>query len=57
MMIKRTKAEIDELMSSVMSQVDEGGSRFPGMTYEQGIGYAIMWLTGDTDDHPYEDES
>lgn len=31
------------------------GSRWPGMSYEQGVEAGIQWLVGDTDDNPMED--
>jgi hypothetical protein len=40
----------------VAEQIDQGGSRFPGMTYEQGVQAALDWLFGNVEDHPYEEE-
>jgi hypothetical protein len=53
----RTNEEIDDVLNRCNEKVDEGGSRFFGMTYEQGIVAGIDWLLGNTDDHPYDDEA
>ena len=49
--IKRTAEEIDEQMNRAREEED-GGSRYPGMTYEQGIRAAIDWITTDGGDEP-----
>jgi hypothetical protein len=33
----------------------EEGSKYPGMTYEEGVRAALEWVTGDVDDHPMEE--
>lgn len=51
--IKRTQEEID----NVLNLADEGfddGTRYPGMSYEDGIKAFAEWLFGDTDDNPFE---
>lgn len=32
-----------------------GGTKYPGMSYEQGIKYAIDWIVGNNDENPMED--
>jgi len=54
--IVRTEEEIDSLLNACSKRIDRGGSAYPGMTFEQGINDAIMWLTGQNDDHPYPEE-
>ena len=51
---KPTQTEIDEALNRCAEQFDEGGSAYPGMTYEQGVQYAIDWLQGDGP-APFED--
>lgn len=46
---------IDELLNMCSERENEGGSKFPGMTYEQGILAAINWLTWENEPHPLED--
>ena len=54
--IQRTEAEIDQ----VLMEAEEGlstGSKFPGMSYEEGILAMYKWLTDDADQiecHPME---
>ncbi len=47
---------VDKVLNAAHSQRNEGGSRFPGMSYEDGLIAAIEWLRGDTDDYPYPEE-
>lgn len=53
--MKPTQAEIDELLDAVSEEINKGSSRFHGMSYEEGIRDTIEWMTGETDEHPYED--
>jgi len=53
--VKRTDEEIDAVLNDVAEQMDVGGSKFPGMTYEEGVQNAINWLTGQVDDNPMDD--
>ena len=53
--VTRTDEEINDLLNAVDERIDEGGSRFSGMSYEQGISEALRWLLGQSDDHPYND--
>lgn len=54
--MERSPEEIDKQRNRAMKQADIGGSRFRGMTYEQGVDDAIRWLTGESDDPPLSDE-
>jgi hypothetical protein len=49
-----TDDEINEVLNLCSAQADEGRSKYPGMTYEQGIEAAIRWMQGD-DSNPMED--
>jgi hypothetical protein len=49
--IERTDEEIEDLLDKVVDSFNNG-TNFPGMSYEQGIMYAIQWLTGQSDDNP-----
>jgi hypothetical protein len=55
-MPKPTSDEIDKVLDDVIEQQAKGGSRYPGMTYEEGIDATIRWMNGDSDENPYEDE-
>jgi len=39
--------EIDEVMNEFCEAENFGTSKFPGMTYEQGVQNAIKWMTGE----------
>lgn len=52
--LKRTTKEIDEQLNLTW-EWEEEGSRFPGMSYEEGVRNAISWLIGDYDDPPMEE--
>lgn len=56
--IVRQEGEIDELLNKC-DDAEREGSKFRGMSYEQGITAAIRWLT-ETDEeytmgHPLDD--
>ena len=53
--ITRKPEIIDELLNMCSEKESEGGSKFPGMIYEQGIQAAINWLTCEDEPHPLED--
>lgn len=53
--IQRTDAEIDALLNEALDRVNDGDSKFSGMSYEAGIVAAIDWLNGDIEDHPMAD--
>ncbi len=55
MEIKRTDDEINEVLNECAERIYEGRSKFPGMSYEEGVEAAIRWLTEDEYDHPMDD--
>lgn len=52
--IVRSEAEIDEVLNKASEAFDEG-SKYPGMSYEDGIRAFAEWLFGDTNDNPFEE--
>lgn len=53
--VERSKTEIDELLTKCEEAVNEGtGCTF--LTYEEGIQSAILWLIGEVDENPLDDE-
>lgn len=47
----RTEQEINDLLNQACEIIDEKGTEYPGMSYEEGIIQAIGWLTDlDCDD-------
>lgn len=51
-----TQQQTEEILSECYTQIDKGGTKYPGMTYEEGVEAAIRWFTGETEDSPMEDE-
>ena len=50
-----TEADVDDVFETCVEvEHNEGGSRYPGMSYEDGVRAVIEWLRGDGD-HPFED--
>jgi hypothetical protein len=52
---KPTEEEIDEALNKASESEEGGESRWPGMTYEQGVHAAIMWMLGHRKDNPMDD--
>ncbi len=52
--IKRTDKEIEEVMGRAVDQL-ENGTKWPGMSYEEGVDAALRWVMGISDDDPMED--
>lgn len=54
MKITPEEKEINDLLNACSDQENEGGSKYPGMTYEQGISAAINWILGHESINPLE---
>jgi hypothetical protein len=54
--IAQDGGEIDELHDECVHAESLGETKYPGMTYEQGVLAAIRWLTDADADHPLKDE-
>jgi hypothetical protein len=54
-MIMRTDDEIDEQMNLAVDSIDAGRSKWPGMSYEQGVDAALRWVRGESEDKPMEE--
>lgn len=52
----RTRDEVDAQLDKTISAIEEGTTRWAGMTYEQGVDNALRWVMGDSDEPPMEDE-
>ena len=51
----RTPEEVNSVIDAAAVMIERGRSKFPGMTYEEGVRAALDWLLGSIDDHPMED--
>jgi len=54
--LEKTEEEVDDIVNRCGEQESKGGSKWPGMTYEQGVRAALDWIVGWSDDHPLDDE-
>jgi len=54
MAVVRTTEEIEDQIELAVEGI-EHGSKFRGMSYEDGVKYALEWVTGQSDDKPMED--
>lgn len=54
MNVVRSHKEINDLFDECMGSIKNSNSKYPGMSYEEGIKNAILWLCGDTDDNPMD---
>ena len=50
-----TQNQIDEVLNQCSEAADSGRSKFPGMSYEQGVEAAIRWMQGDEKNDPLSD--
>ena len=51
----RTEREIDDSINTAYELKDEVGSKWPGMSYEDGVIAALEWIKGDRDEAPFEE--
>lgn len=49
--LSRSDDEINDQLNLAAEGLDSG-SRWPGMSYEQGVDSALHWVLGHTDDAP-----
>lgn len=54
--LEREDEEIDDVLNKCAESSDKGSSKWPAMTYEQGVEAALLWVTGQHDENPMEDE-
>lgn len=52
--MKVSELEINEAIYKASDVANEGGSRYPGMSYEEGIRDALTWVVSG-EDNPMED--
>lgn len=51
----RDTGEINDVIADASDAEINGESKFPGMTYEEGVLATIRWMTGESDESPMED--
>ena len=47
--------EIDDQLNKALEGID-GGSKWPGMSYEQGVEAALNWVQGHYENAPMDDD-
>ncbi len=52
--IEQSDSKIDAVLNKA-AEGQDGGSAYPGMSYEDGIVNALNWLFGSFDDPPFDD--
>jgi hypothetical protein len=50
----RPTSEIHEQIGLAGDQIVQGSTNVPGMTYEEGVDYALRWALGESDDLPID---
>jgi len=56
----KTQNEMYEVIGRLLTQLEEGQTKYPGMSYEEGVDEALRWVMGNMDDGGWpftEDES
>lgn len=48
----RTAKEIEDCLNDGLPEGAEGPTRWPGMSYEQGVDATLRWALGWTDEDP-----
>lgn len=52
--VKPPEDQIDDVLNRAVEVVDQGGSQFPGMSYEEGVLNGISWVLGHNNDNPMD---
>lgn len=52
--MNRSEEEINDQLCAAVEAMDQG-SKYPGMSYEEGVKYALEWVLGYSDEKPMED--
>jgi len=55
MQIYPSEQEINEVLNKCSDNIDKSKSKFPGMSYEEGVESAIRWILGDEETNPMDD--
>ncbi len=52
----RSDDEINDQINRAANVADAVGTKFRGMTYEQGVSDALRWILNDDDEKPLNDD-
>ncbi|QJD53287.1 hypothetical protein SEA_TEMPO_65 [Microbacterium phage Tempo] len=50
-----TEEQVDDAINTAYELKDEVGSKWPGMSYEDGVIAALEWIKGDREENPFEE--
>ena len=50
-----TEDQIDDVISEAYEIKDTVGTKWRGMTYEDGVTAALEWVTGNREESPFEE--
>lgn len=53
--IERSAEEINAVRDHAWESMERGRSRYPGMTFEEGVAGALDWVTGERDEPPLDE--
>ena len=53
-MTTRTEKQIQNMESDAQAWITIGKTDVPGMTYEEGVSYALRWVLGEDNESPIE---
>jgi hypothetical protein len=53
--VERSDEEVNAVLNTCAEAEESGRSKYPGMTYEQGVANGIRWLLGEIDEHPIDE--
>jgi len=51
----RSDEEINEVLNEISQIKDDVGTKFPSMSYEEGVEAALLWMKGETEENPMEE--
>lgn len=52
----RSNEEMEAVRDKASDQIEEYGTKWPGMSYEQGVADALEWAMGWNDTDPMDEE-
>jgi len=52
----RTKQEIEDEVDRAYDMISDGGSKWPGMSYEDGVIAALLWVLETNGDRPMDED-
>lgn len=54
-MSRPTDSQIEDVRDLALDYTTENRTKFPGMTYEEGVEAALSWVMGESSENPLEE--